>query len=141
MDIQILREFADLAYTLNFKKTAERMYIGQSTLSKHIMNLEEEVEVQLFVRTRQGVHLTQCGRDFLPYAKRILNEYDQALTLLKRGKEQLTGRFAYRFSGFCGKRSPDRQHPQLSAPVSKYENLTCKSAGRGYWRMPLKIMR
>ena len=49
MDIQILREFADLAYTLNFKKTAERMYIGQSTLSKHFMNLEEEVEVQLFV--------------------------------------------------------------------------------------------
>ena len=66
MDIQILREFADLAHTLNFKKTAERMFIGQSTLSKHISALEEEVEVQLFVRTKQGVHITQSGRDFLP---------------------------------------------------------------------------
>lgn len=128
MDIQILREFADLAYTLNFKKTAERMYIGQSTLSKHIMNLEEEVEVQLFVRTRQGVHLTQCGRDFLPYAKRILNEYDQALTLLKRGKEQLTGRLRIGFLDSAVRdlltasiRSYQRQYPNMKISLASLQ--------------------
>lgn len=97
MDIQILREFADLAHTLNFKKTAERMFIGQSTLSKHIIALEEEVEVQLFVRTKQGVHITQSGRDFLPYVRRILDEYDQALTLLRRGKERIAGQLRIGF--------------------------------------------
>lgn len=116
MDIQILREFADLAYTLNFKKTAERMYIGQSTLSKHISSMEQELDVQLFVRTKQGVRLTQVGQDFLPKAKNIIREYDEALTLLQRGKNEISGQLHI---GFLDSAVRDL----LTASIKNYQKL------------------
>lgn len=36
MTISLLRELVDLAYTLNFSETAERMHISTSALSKHL---------------------------------------------------------------------------------------------------------
>ena len=61
MDIQIIREFLDLAFTLNYSKTAERVFISQSALSKHIASLEKELGVQLFVRSKHSVRLTPIG--------------------------------------------------------------------------------
>lgn len=116
MDIQILREFTDLAYTLNFKKTAERMYIGQSTLSKHINSMEQELDVLLFVRTKQGVRLTQTGQDFLPKAKNIIREYDEALTLLQRRKGDISGHLRIGFLDSAVREL-------LTASIKKYQKL------------------
>lgn len=91
MDIQILREFADLAYTLNFGKTAERMYVGQSTLSKHIIALEKELGTQLFIRTKQSVRLTSTGQNILPKIKSAIENYDDALNTVKLEKGDLCG--------------------------------------------------
>lgn len=91
MDIQILREFADLAYTLNFGKTAERMYVGQSTLSKHIMSLEKELGTQLFIRTKQGVKLTATGENILPKIKNVLENYEDAINIIRHEKGELRG--------------------------------------------------
>ena len=71
MDISYFREFAMLAETRNYWAAAERLFIGQSSLSKHIMTLEKQLRAPLFDRTSRKVELTQFGQLMLPYANQI----------------------------------------------------------------------
>ena len=61
MDIQQLKYFLALAKELHFWKTAEKMNITQSALSRHIMSLENEMGLQLFFRNKRNVKLTPAG--------------------------------------------------------------------------------
>lgn len=53
--------FLEAAKSLNFTYAASRLYISQSTLSKSILALEKELDVQLFFRERRGIRLTPGG--------------------------------------------------------------------------------
>lgn len=82
MVLEYLREFEVLAETLNFARTAEQLFTSQSTISKHLKSLEQELGVSLFTRTSRKVWLNENGKLFLPYAKRMLQiqyEYETAL--------------------------------------------------------------
>jgi DNA-binding transcriptional LysR family regulator len=57
MDLRTIENFLKLAETLNFRKTAEEIYIAQPALSRQIMALEEELKVLLFKRNKRN-----CGR-------------------------------------------------------------------------------
>lgn len=72
MELEYLKEFSVLAKTLSFSRTAERLFTTQSTISKHLRSLEAALGMPLFVRTNRHVELTEEGRDFLPYAERML---------------------------------------------------------------------
>jgi LysR family transcriptional regulator, transcription activator of glutamate synthase operon len=61
MDTQQLKYFLALAKELHFWKTAEKMNITQSALSRHIMSLENELGLQLFYRNKRNVKLTAAG--------------------------------------------------------------------------------
>lgn len=71
-----MRMFVAVADCLNFTKAAERLYISQPTLSRHISELEEQVGAELFVRTTRSVSLTAAGRVFYAEAKEILDKYE-----------------------------------------------------------------
>ena len=71
MNTEYLKEFVVLAETKNFWEASDRLYMNQSTLSKHIKSLENELGVDLFLRTTRRVELTNYGQTFLPYAKSI----------------------------------------------------------------------
>jgi DNA-binding transcriptional LysR family regulator len=58
----------------SFSKTAAEIKISQSALSQHIINLEKELGVSLFVRTTRSVHLTPAGVDFVKHAERVIEE-------------------------------------------------------------------
>lgn len=62
MNVEHIREFLALAETLNFSKTAERLYIAQSTLSNHIAALERSLGVRLLNRSTTHVELTEQGK-------------------------------------------------------------------------------
>lgn len=72
MDINYLQEFVTLAVQKNYLETATDLYISQSVLSKHIQKMENELGVALFIRSTRGVELSEAGKLFLPYAKKIL---------------------------------------------------------------------
>lgn len=71
MNLLYLKEFLVLADTKSYSEASERLYMNQSTLSKHIKSLEEELGIALFNRTTRRVRLTEYGQQFLPYAEQI----------------------------------------------------------------------
>lgn len=71
MELNYIREFVLLAETCNFQETADRLFIAQSSLSRHIKAIEEELGAPLFERTTRRVSLSHFGKLFLPYAREI----------------------------------------------------------------------
>jgi DNA-binding transcriptional LysR family regulator len=61
MELQQIKYFLALSQELHFWKTAERMFITQSALSRQIKALEDELGVQLFERSKRSVKLTEAG--------------------------------------------------------------------------------
>jgi LysR family transcriptional regulator, transcription activator of glutamate synthase operon len=83
MEIKHLREFVVLAETGNFMEAADLLYISQSTLSKHIKNIEKELGVSLFDRTTRKVGISKFGHLLLPYAKQIVELQEQYSIILQ----------------------------------------------------------
>lgn len=71
MNSQAIKTFITLAKLNSFSQTADSLFISQSTVTKRICELEKEVGKILFVRDKRHVSLTEDGRIFLGYAKRI----------------------------------------------------------------------
>ena len=72
MDTQTLKTFLLLAKLKNFTKTAEQLYIAQSTVTNRISDLEIELGKSLFTRNKRNVSLTPEGIIFEEYAKRMI---------------------------------------------------------------------
>lgn len=93
MDTAYYKEFAVLAETNNFWEASERLYINQSTLSKHIKAMEKELGAPLFHRTTRHVSLTKYGEALLPYAQSITRmefEYSTLFMQLKDAEKGVT---------------------------------------------------
>lgn len=69
MDFDTLAEFVDLANTLSFTVTARNMHLSQSTLSRHISDLESDLKATLFERGATSVKLTPAGKVFYKRAE------------------------------------------------------------------------
>lgn len=77
MNSEGIKTFIMLSKLKNFTRTAERMYVAQSTVTNRIAELESETGQKLFVRRQGGVELTEEGQLFLSYALRI-NELEES---------------------------------------------------------------
>lgn len=62
MNIEALKYFQYIAKYKNITQAAKHLYISQSTLSRHIMSLENELGVKLFERNNKMVSLTEAGK-------------------------------------------------------------------------------
>jgi len=78
MDIDQARTFLTIAANGSFIEAAKQLHLTQSTVSARIQRLEQELDARLFVRNRAGATLTQAGKRFLEYAKRLVLTAEQA---------------------------------------------------------------
>jgi len=74
MNIQNLRYFAIVAKLENVSRAAELMHTSQSSISKNIFTLEEELGTKLFDRHGKKLVLNDAGKRFLQSCDRILQE-------------------------------------------------------------------
>lgn len=72
-----LAVFVALASELHFGRAAQRLKLGQPTVSKEIAQLERVLHVELFHRSSGGTTLTSEGAELLPHAARVLAAMDE----------------------------------------------------------------
>lgn len=77
MTLLVMRYFIKVAECMNFTKAAESLYVSQPTLSRQISDLEEELNVELFDRSKRTLKLTKAGEIFLREATEIIARCDQ----------------------------------------------------------------
>lgn len=92
MNLEYLQEFLILADTRNFWEASARLFMGQSTLTRHVKLMEEELGVALFERTSRRVELTQYGRLLLPYAQIIVNAQRDCMNRIQAKKDAESGK-------------------------------------------------
>lgn len=83
-----LRMFLALSESLNFSKTAERLFMTQPSLSKAIQDLEAELALPLFERTTRTVRLTPGGARMAAVARSIVGEFDAGLQRMQSSAER-----------------------------------------------------
>jgi DNA-binding transcriptional LysR family regulator len=97
----LLQSFVTVAEELNFRRSAERLGLDQSALSRRIRKLEEHLGAPLFERTTREVRLTPAGRSFYRAAASILAETGRALDEARRIAQGKAGRVRVGYMAFA----------------------------------------
>lgn len=63
-----------VAKTKSFNQASAKLHITPTSLSRQIKRIEEELGIELFIRTTRSVTLSQAGEKFVESGKRILDE-------------------------------------------------------------------
>ncbi len=72
LDIRLLRAFAVVAEENNISRAAQRLFISQPPLTRHIRHLEAQLGVTLFQRHSKGLILTDAGKEVLEMIQPLL---------------------------------------------------------------------
>lgn len=87
MDWNDVRYFLTVARTASLTQTASELKVSQSTVSRRIVELEENLGVALFQRHQTGYFLTDEGREVLRHAETV----EDSILALERGAAGLEG--------------------------------------------------
>lgn len=88
IDPRLLPAFVTLADEPHFTRAARALHLSQSTLTRQVRRLEQQLGFELFVRDSHRVELTRAGGEFLPGARRALSVIDEAVA---RGRATARG--------------------------------------------------
>lgn len=77
----------------NFTKAAEKCFVTQPTLSMQIQKLEDQLDVQIFDRSKKPIELTEVGKKIVSQAKNIVNEADRIQDIVDQQKGFIGGEF------------------------------------------------
>ena len=89
MTLTELKYLIAVADEQHFGRAAERSFVSQPSLSAAIKNIEQELGVRVFERSKRGVELTEVGAEIVAQARRTLEEAARIKTVAKQGKRPL----------------------------------------------------
>lgn len=96
-DLELYRVFCEVVKYKNISKTAENMYISQSAITQSIQKLESLLGGKVFYRNKNGVELTEEGKNLYEYIKNSIETMNNAENIfskyidLERGKIRIGG--------------------------------------------------
>ena len=94
MEIRVLRYFLMAAREENITKAAELLHITQPTLSRQLMQLEEELGTKLFNRNNHSIRLTEDGMLLKSRAQELVQLADKTEKEFRHKEEELSGSIA-----------------------------------------------
>ena len=80
LEFRLLKYIVAVTETANFTRASERLFLAQPTLSQQVIALEEAIGVRIFVRRREGIHLTPAGQMLYAYAQEMLDLRDEVVS-------------------------------------------------------------
>jgi LysR family hydrogen peroxide-inducible transcriptional activator len=93
MTITQLKYVLAVAEHQNFTKAAQKTFVTQPTLSMQIQKLEEELNIQIFDRTKKPIELTSIGKKIVNQAHSIVNEAERMQDIVDQEKGFIGGEF------------------------------------------------
>ena len=90
-DLNLLKTFVVVAEKQSFTQAAKTLFIEQSSVSKAIKRLEENIGTVLFQRTKRHVQLTTKGLGLLSIARQVLQSSDELLRVAQDKELELSG--------------------------------------------------
>ncbi|MGC8790060.1 MAG: LysR substrate-binding domain-containing protein [Desulfurella sp.] len=84
--------FNSVAKTLNMSKSAKELLVTQSAISQTIKDLETKFSVKLFLRKNRRLYLTEEGKEFYYYTKKIFDILEEAKLCLENFNTLKKGR-------------------------------------------------
>lgn len=75
MTLQQLKYVVVIAETKSMNKAAAQLKITQPSISNSVKELENELGITIFLRSRRGISLTEDGKEFLGYANKVMDQY------------------------------------------------------------------
>lgn len=86
-----LISFIEVVNRSTMAEAARHLRMTAAAISKHILNLENKLGIQLLQRSTRRIDLTPEGALYFEHAKRILDAYQQAEAAVSHSKEEPTG--------------------------------------------------
>lgn len=90
VELRHFRYVIAVAEERSFRAAAERLHISQPSLSRQIREVEDQLGVPLFIRSKSGVALTGAGTAFVTEARRTLAQADRAVVAARACREEAT---------------------------------------------------
>jgi LysR family transcriptional regulator, benzoate and cis,cis-muconate-responsive activator of ben and cat genes len=94
-----LQYFVAVAEDEHFTRASERLLIAQPALSRQVHELEEALQVELFVRNAHGVRLTEAGRELLARAHDLFAMLSRTVDAVRAAADGSRGRLRLGFYG------------------------------------------
>ncbi len=129
IEFRHFKYFLAVAEDLHFRKAAERLFISQPGLSRQIKQMEEDLEIQLFVRHNRKVQLTEAGQ----YLKTEITQNLKNLNaILNNAKLLQDGKHGQLKFGYVGSAMQDiipnllidfkKEHPNIQFGLKEMDN-------------------
>lgn len=99
--LDLVQSFLVLAEELNFRRSADRLHLDQSALTRRIQKLEHLLGFRLLERSTREVALTQAGRSFYEDNAHILQRYGESIQAARRIAEGKAGQLRLGYMAFA----------------------------------------
>lgn len=91
LNLQQIEYLLELNKQRNYKEAAKRLFITQPALTIQIKNLEEELGVKIFDRTKKPIIPTEIGKELIEQSRVILKEIHRLKDLVSQSQRELKG--------------------------------------------------
>jgi DNA-binding transcriptional LysR family regulator len=149
VELRHLKSFLAVADALSFIRAAKALHLSQPALTSQIQKLEEEVGVQLLLRNKRSVRLTDAGTIFVEEARETLARAAKALERVQRASRGEIGLLRIGFVSSAAleivpfiatafrKRYPQVQLDLMNVRSSaQLEQLSSRTLDIGFVRLP-----